>query len=101
MRYPIRNAFWYLMDNWKIGTGGRAINAQLYRISGTTAAIANTEFSIKHGQDGSPVQLIPILDLSAVNAQLVPLTTSRAADAERVYLKSSVASAPFNALVEL
>lgn len=89
------------MDNWRLGTGARATNAQWYRLTGTTAAIANTEFSIKHGLDSIPTQLIPVLDLSVVNSQMVPLTTSRAADADRVYLKSSVVSATFTVMAEI
>lgn len=100
-RLPVRNAFWYLMDNWRIGTGPRATNAQWYRLTGTTAAIANTEFSIKHGLDGIPSQLMPILDLSVVNSQMVPLTVSRAADGDRIYLKSSSTSATFTVMAEV
>lgn len=93
IRYPIRSAIWYLMDNWRLGTGTRAKNAQLYRYTSTTASVANTEFSVTHGLPAAPATLIPILDLTTVGAQLVPLTVSRAPDASRVYLKSSSTSA--------
>jgi hypothetical protein len=101
LRYPLRNSFWYLMDNWRIGTGARAINAQLYRLTGTTHATANTEFSIKHGMDGTPTQILQVLDLSVVNSQIVPLTVSKAADGDRIYLKSSSTGATFTLLAEL
>ena len=101
MQYPVRNAFWYVMDNWRIGTGSRAINAQLYRLTGTTHATANTEFSIKHGLDSTPTQLIQIVDLSQVNSQQVPLTVTRAADAQRIYLSSSSTNASFTILAEV
>lgn len=99
-RYPLRQALFYVMDNWRIGTGRRAENAQWYRVTSTTASVANTEFSIAHGIGSAPTQLIPIVDLSDVNSQLVPLQVSRAADAERVYLKSTSTSAVFTCLLE-
>lgn len=100
VRLPLRNALWYMLDNWRVGTGPRAVNAQWFRATGTTHATANTEFSIKHGLSYAPSLLIPILDLSVVNSQLVPLTVSKAADGARVYLKSSSTSASFVCLLE-
>lgn len=101
LRYPLRNAFWYLMDNWRIGAGARAENAQWYPVTSTTAAVANTEFSIVHGLGTAPKWLIPIVDVTAVGASLVPLQVSRAADSERVYLKSSSTSAVFRCVLEV
>jgi hypothetical protein len=100
LRYPIGSAIKYLMDNWRVGTGARAINAQWYRVSATTASVANAEFAVKHGLPGPPSQLFPVLDLSQINSQLVPLTVSKAPDATYLYLKSASASAPFTVLVE-
>ena len=100
-RTPLQNSFFYLMDGWKVGTDRRAINAQWYRFTSTTSSVANTEFSFTHGLGSVPSQLFPVLDLSQVNAQLVPLQVSRAADTQRVYLKSSSTSAVFTVLVEL
>lgn len=99
-RKPLRDAFWYLMDNWRVGTNNRAINAQWFRVTGTTHGTANTEFSILHGLGYTPQQVWQILDLSVVNSQVVPLTTSRAADAARIYLKSSSTGATFTLMVE-
>jgi len=93
-------AFDYLQNNWRLGTGVRATNAQWYRVESTTASVAGTEFSIKHGLGVAPTTLIPVLDVGAVGAQLVPLAVSRAADAERVYLTSSSTSAAFIAYLE-
>ena len=100
-RVPLKNAFDYLIDEWKIGTGSKAINARWYRFSSTTHATANTEFSVVHGLGSVPTQLFPVLDLSQVNSQIVPLTVSRAPDANRIYLKSSSTSAVFVALLEV
>lgn len=93
-------AFDYVQDSWKLGTNPRAINAQWYRLESTTASVANEEFSVKHGLGVAPHTLIPVLDLSAQGAQLVPLTVSRASDAERIYLKSSSTGAVFTFFVE-
>ena len=94
-------AFDYLQDNWRLGTGARAVNAQWYRVESTTASVAGTEFSIKHGLGAAPTTLIPVLDVGTVGAQLVPLEVSRASDAERVYLKSTSTSASFVAFLEV
>ena len=90
----------YMQDNWRLGTGPRATNAQWYRMESTTASVANTEFSVRHGLGVAPHTLIPVLDLTASGAQLVPLVVSRAADEERVYLTSASTSAFFTFFVE-
>ena len=100
LRYPIRSAIWYLMDNWSLGNGARATNAQWYQFTSTTAAVANTEFTVKHGLGAAPKWLIPVVDVTAQNAQLVPLTVSRSADGTYVYLKSSSTSATFQFYLE-
>lgn len=101
MRVPLKSALDYIMDDWRVGTSARAINARWYRLTGTTHGTANTEFSIKHGLDGIPTQLFPVLDLSVVNSQIVPLSVSKAPDFERVYLKSSSTGATFTVMAEL
>jgi hypothetical protein len=67
---------------------------------GTTAAVANREFTVAHNFGRSPYLLIPVLPLDQIGAQLVPLTVTRAADASYVYLKSGVVSAPIFVYVE-
>jgi hypothetical protein len=100
-RYPLQKAFDEVLDNWRFGTAARAQNAQLYFLTGTTAAVANTEISIAHGLSAAPKWILPILDAQTVGAQLVPLKTTRVADASRIYLSSSSTSAPFTVLVEV
>lgn len=68
--------------------------------AGTTAAIANTEFSIAHGFGRVPYLALPVLPLDQVGSKLVPLTVTRAADDKRVYFSSSVTSAPITLAVE-
>jgi hypothetical protein len=101
IRYPIRSAFYHLMDNWRLGDGARAENAQWYAFETTTPAVANTEFSIAHGLGAAPGRLIPVLRLNEVGDELVPLRVSRAADAERVYLTSASTSAVCSGFLEL
>jgi len=78
----------------------RAGNFQAYWLSGTTAAVANQEFSVAHGLGRAPYLAIPVLPLDAVGSQLVPLRVTRAADASRVYFSSSAVSAAVWILVE-
>lgn len=67
---------------------------------GTTHAAANTEFSLPHGFGRVPYLLFPVLPLDTVGARIVPLTVTRAADDKRVYLSSSVESAPVTVAIE-
>lgn len=101
IRGPIQQAFQYVLDNLRIGTGNRAENFQWYPFTSTTASVANTEFSVEHGLNQIPTKLIPFVDVSGVNSQMVTLTVSRAADARRVYLKSPSTSAVFSFLLEV
>ena len=79
----------------------RTENFQLYTVEGTTAAVADTEFTIAHGLGKAPYLLIPVLPLDAVNATLVPLTVTRLPDASRIYLSSPVTGATFRAFLEV
>jgi hypothetical protein len=94
-------AFDHLLDTWKLGTGVKAANAAWYRFSSTTAADANTEFSIEHGLNQVPTQVVPFLDLSQVNSALPSLTVSRAPDTRRIYLSSPSTSVVFSVFVEV
>lgn len=93
IRRPLMAAFQYVQDNWRLGDGARATNAQLYKFTGTTHATANTEFSIRHGQGEIPSKVLPVLDLNAVGSQFVTLAVTRAPDAQRIYLSSPSTSA--------
>jgi len=66
----------------------------------TTPATPGETFTIRHQFGRAPYLLVPVLPLDVVNAELVPLTVQREADANRVYLTSSVASAPITVLLE-
>ena len=94
-------AFRYVLSNLSFARQdrGRAQNAQVYYTSGTTSSNANTEFSLAHGLGEVPSYLLPVLPLDEVGAQMVQLQVSRAADARRVYLKSSSTSAAITVLV--
>jgi hypothetical protein len=93
----------YLFGNLRLGrcqAGSRAENLQLYALSGTTHGTPGEEFSMAHGLGVAPYLLLPVLPLDTVGAALVPLTVTRVADSQRVYLSSSVADAPVRVLVE-
>lgn len=95
--------FEYVLKNLRWGRPGnqeRAENLAGVFLTGTTHAVANTEFSIEHGLESAPYLLIPVLDLQTANSELVPLTVTQPADGRRIYLSSSETSAPFTVLVE-
>jgi len=102
-RRPIGDAIKHVMETWRHGQpdeGKRATNGQWYLRSSTTPSTANTEFSIVHGLSAAPTAIYPVLFLSEVGSQLVPLQVSRAADTVRIYLTSSSTSAAFSVWVE-
>jgi hypothetical protein len=93
----------YVLRNLRFGPvvhQARTENLQSYWLVGTTSPVANQEFSIAHGLGRIPYVLIPVLSLDSVNQALVPLVVSRAADSNRVYLKSSSTSVAIALMVE-
>lgn len=67
---------------------------------GTTHATPNTEFSIQHRFGRAPYLAMPVLPLDQVLTRAIDLKVTKAADADRLYFSSSVASAPFTLYVE-
>lgn len=100
LRAPLNTIFEYVMREFSLGANTKAENFAWFKIEGTTASVANTEFSVEHGLDHIPSKLIPMLPLDVVNAQNPTLIVSRVADARRVYLKSAAVSAFFQAWLE-
>lgn len=100
LKQALKPAFEHVLTWAALGDQTKATNFGWYRLSSTTAATAGEEFSVLHGLDVAPSKLIPVLDLTAVGSQLVPLTVSRAPDSKRVYLTSASTSAVFLAYVE-
>jgi hypothetical protein len=97
------NSFRYLLGNLLVGApehGKRAKNFQWYRFDVTTSSVANTEFSFSHGLGRTPTMILPMLPLNVVGSRMVDLEVTRAADGNRVYLKSPSTSAPLSVLVE-
>lgn len=95
-RKALTLSFQEVLDNFTAGPiddTKRAINGQTYFFKATTPADALTEFTIVHGQGQAPFWIRAIAPTDAVNAQLVPLTISRVADEQRVYLTSSSTNA--------
>lgn len=103
LKRVIVRIFDYVLNNLRIGRPDamtRSENVQAYFLTGTTPSVANTEFSIAHGLSQPPYVAIPVLDLQTAGVQSPRLTVSRAADANRIYLKSPDTDAPFTILVE-
>lgn len=65
----------------------------------TTPAVANTEFSVAHRFASAPYLVLPVLP-NETDAEIVPLKWTRAWDANRIYLSSSVTDAMIYLYVE-
>lgn len=97
------DSFRYVLGDLSLGApdeARRSKNFRWYWFSVTTSSVANQEFSIAHGLQRVPSVIIPVLPLDAVGAKTVNLEVSRAADMNRIYLKSASTSAPITLLVE-
>lgn len=102
-RRVTQQAFEHVLDNLRLGVPEhqtRAVNSQQYWLVGTTSSVASQEFSIAHGLQTTPRYAIPVLDVSQPGAKVVPLEVARAADARRLYLKSTSTSAAITLLIE-
>ena len=103
IRIRLINVFEHLMNDWRFGAPDhqtRAENAQIYWENSTTPATSQEAFSVPHGLTSTPKYAIPVLELDKPGAQIVPLTVTRAADNQRIYLRSTSTGAPILLLVE-
>jgi hypothetical protein len=101
-RRALEECFTHVLGNIRFGVPehqARAVNLQTYFQASTTAS-STGEFTVPHGLGLVPHLAIQVLDLSQPGAKVVPLEVSRAADASRLYLKSTSTAAPFWLLVE-
>ena len=84
---------------------GQSTNHALIFLEGRTHETANTEFSIQHGLNRVPyalhLQSLPLDGNGSIGFSIVPLTVTRAADAQRIYLSSSVEDARIRVGVEV
>jgi len=103
IRKAMDQAFTYVLGNLRFGPvehQARATNFQAYWLTGVTSSNANEEFTIAHGLGYAPNVVFPVLALNQVGSQSVPLTVSRAADVNRIYLKCSSTGVAVSLLVE-
>lgn len=96
------SAFRYILKNLSFGSPDErtAKNFRMAWLSATTSSVADTEFSVAHGMESTPMYVLPVVPLNEIGAKLVPLEVTRAADGKRIYLKSSSTSASIKLLVE-
>lgn len=95
--------FRYVLPNQRLGPvehQKKTESFQGYYLNSTTSSTANDEFSVVHGLGRTPYLAVPVLPLDQVGAKTVRLEVARAADGQRVYLKSPEASAPISLFVE-
>lgn len=105
LRPTFTRIFTEVLKNFRIGhpQGSQpdpSVNFSAGFFQGTTAAIADQEFSIAHGFGRVPYLAIPVLPLDQIGSTLPALTVARAADDKRVYFSSSVTHAPFTVFLE-
>lgn len=103
LRRALRAVLDYVLANLRIGrpiVGKREGNLQLYAIEGTTASVANEEFSIEHSLNTPPYLALQVLSLQSEGSRMVRLTVTRVADSRRVYLSSPDTDAPVTLLIE-
>jgi len=103
LRRALKAIFDYVLKNLRFGRPGAtepSENFQANFVEGTTHSVAGTEFTVVHGRESAPYLAIPVLDLQTVGSRVVPLEVTKAADARRLYLKSTIASAAFTLYVE-
>jgi len=84
-------AFDEVLQNFSVGAVAdmqRAVNGQTYFFQGTTSSVANTEFSIRHGQGQAPLWIRAIAPVDSSGVTLPTLKVTRAADVQRLYLSS-------------
>ena len=82
--------FRYVLPNGRFGPvehQTKSENFQGYYVSSTSGA-STGEFSIVHGMGRAPYVVLPVLPLDVVGARTIPLTVTRAADGQRLYLKT-------------
>jgi hypothetical protein len=81
---------------------GQSVNHGIVFLEGETHETADTEFVIRHGLGRVPYALhLQSLPLDTVGVSIVPLTVTRAADAEFIYLSSSVEGATIRVGIEV
>lgn len=103
LRRTLKLMFDYVLSSLRIGRAEdqtRSENFQMFAYKVTTPATANQEFSIPHGLGKTPYLLIPVLALDVAGSKIVELQVSKAADSERVYLKSPVTNAAIRVFIE-
>lgn len=103
LRKILSSVFKYILKDTRFGRAEDAeasVNFGGGFFAGTTHATPNTEFSIEHSFGRPPYLLLAVLPLDGSGGNIVPLQVERAADARKIYLSSSVASANFVVYLE-
>ena len=100
----LTQVFQYVLPNAKFGPVDHQTKSESFQgyYLQSTSATSTGEFSIQHGLGRTPYLLIPVAPLDLVGSRLIPLTITRAADDQRVYLKTEAGStsAPFSLYLE-
>ena len=101
LRKPLQDAFYHVLDEWRLGDQARAENARWYATEATTPSTGFTEFAVAHNMETAPGRFIPVLRLNEVGDSIIPLQVTRAADGTYAYFQSSSTSATFSGYFEI
>lgn len=96
LKKVLKDIFQYVLPNGRFGPVSHQAKAENFSagyVTSTTPSTANTEFSVVHGLGRTPYLFTQITPLDAVGAAAVRLQVTRAADGNRVYLRSPDTSA--------
>lgn len=103
LRRGLKQVFDYVLKSLKFGPADAntaSLNFGAHYYESTTPSTANTEFVVAHRFGLAPYLLIPVLPVTSSGLELVPLYTTRPADASYVYLRSSSTNAVFRFYLE-
>ena len=103
LRSILTSVFEYILKDVRFGRAGDGDSSQNFGggfFYGTTDGVANTEFTLEHSFGRVPYLAFQVIPLNTANVKIVRLTNSKAADANRLYLKSPDTGADFVLYIE-
>ena len=92
LKRAMGRVFDYVLKTLKFGPADAntpSVNFGAHYYESTTPSTASQEFSVPHRFGSPPYLLIPVLPVTSSGLEVVPLYTTRPADAAYIYLRST------------
>ena len=92
LRRAMGRVFDYVLKTLKFGPADAntaSLNFGAHYYESTTPSTASQEFAVAHRFGSPPYLLIPVLPVNSSALEIVPLYTTRPADASYIYLRST------------